>query len=123
MDPAQITERLGIKPKHSVRQGEPRVMPNGEPLPGTNRDTRWSVSFPNDENLSISDLVMTAVRRLPVQNGFWSDLARTGGTAEFIVAVVGTKYQGSSLEADVVRRLADMGMRLGLEIYAVPQNG
>ena len=123
MDPVQITKKLGLKPNHCSRQGEPRVMPNGQPLPGTYRDTRWSLSFSNHENMTIADLVTKAVGTLPVGSDFWSDLSRTGGKAELILAVVGTKYQGTSLDADIVRSLAEMGMRLGLEIYAVPQNG
>jgi len=122
IDPAAITERLGIQPAHCSKKGEPRKTPRGTPLPGVYPDTRWSISFPNEENLSIGELVAEAIETLPVTSRFWSELAQSGGEAELILEIVGTKYQGSSLDIGAVRQLANMGMRLGIEIYDVPQN-
>ena len=81
-----------------------------------------SLSFSNDECLSISQLVAQAIESLPADNSFWSELTGAGGRAELIIVIIGTKYQGTSIDADVVRRLAKMGISLGLEIYTVPQN-
>ena len=66
---------------------------------------------------------MEIVDKLPIESLFWAELAKAGGRASLILSVVGTKYQGASIDAGTVRKLARMGMRLGLEIYAVPQNG
>ena len=118
IDPAEIIKRLGIEPKQSSRRGDPRTTPAGSALPGTYRDSRWSISFPNLENIAISELVTKVVESLPAETSFWSELARDGGNAELILGVVGTRYQGESLDAAIVRKIADMGMRFGLEIYA-----
>ena len=58
MDPALITDKLGIQPSQSSRHGQPRVTPKGTTLPGTYTDTRWCMSFRNDENRSIEALVV-----------------------------------------------------------------
>lgn len=123
MDPALITDKLGIQPSQSSRHGQPRVTPKGTTLPGTYTDTRWCMSFRNDENRSIEALVVHALAVLPAKSKFWGELVRSGGKAELILSLGGSQYQGASLKAETIRQLAQMGMQLGLEVYPEPQGG
>ena len=40
-----------------------------------------------------------------------------------ILQVVGTKYQGAVISSELIAKLAQLGIALGIEVYAVPQNG
>ena len=123
IDPKDITSALGVEPAHCSRKGAPRVTPKGTPLQGVYPDTRWTLSFKNPAGQKIEAVVAAIVDRLPIEGSFWPELEKAGGHASLILSVVGTKYQGASIGVDTIRKLARMGIHLGLEIYAVPQNG
>lgn len=123
IDPAIITRALGIGPSHCSRRGDARITPKGTPLPGVYADTKWTLSFKNPIGLTIEEVVCEIVDKLPIESTFWAELAKAGGSASLILSIVGTKYQGASIDASTIRKLARMGIKLGLEIYAVPQNG
>ncbi|MFM9939058.1 MAG: DUF4279 domain-containing protein [Hyphomicrobiaceae bacterium] len=121
-DPASITEALGLLPTRVWKFGDSRTTPDGKPLPGTYSETKWSLSFPNLEGEPIGLLLESAINRLPLECPLWSELRHDGGSAQLILAVVGTKYQGDTMSPTLIAKLAAMGIGLGLEIYAVSQN-
>lgn len=122
IDPAMITKFIGIAPSHASRVGEPRQTPKGTSLPGCYRETSWTLRFENVDNKTVTELLETAILTLPTESELWPLLRKDGGKAWLIVAIVGTKYQGDELRAELMGRLAEMGIGLGIEVYAVPQN-
>ena len=123
LDPAVITSALRVEPQHSWKKGEPRVTPSGSPLPGLRRESYWCYTFSNVENREIAELIESAVRSLPQRSTLWSELQNSGGSAMLILQVVGTKYQGAVISSELIAKLAQLGIALGIEVYAVPQNG
>jgi Domain of unknown function (DUF4279) len=122
LDPDEITKNLVISPTHSWKNGDPRMAPNGARLPGNYPGSCWTLSFDNIENTPISELIKSVVTMIPRNLVFWSSFSKTGGEAELILALVGTKYQGASIDVADLQSLATLGISLGLEIYSEPQN-
>ena len=122
IDPAQISERLGIQPTRTMRYGSPVTTPAGTISANTYRETKWSLELENLEHLDLGELAQRAIAGLPVSSPFWAELEQAGGRASLTFSVVGTKYQGAAISAENVRKLARMGMRFGIEVYAVPQS-
>jgi hypothetical protein len=69
MDPARITQGLGVVPKASAMLGGERRAPNGKLLPGTHKASFWSdwfevegnrKFFPTSKNCSTSSNRITA---------------------------------------------------------------
>lgn len=96
---------------------------NGVTLPVIARETTWSLSFRNSAKEPIGAVVASAVSRLPDRSKLWTELLESGAKAWLILSVVGTKYQGDEISAEAVGKLAELNIALGLEVYAVPQNG
>ncbi len=122
IDPSTITKLIGIDPFSCSKVGDQRRLPNGDLLPGTYKETTWTLDFPNLEHESLGTMATSAINSLPLHSELWAMLRNSGGKVCLILAIVGSKYQGDELGAELVGRLAAMGIALGLEIYAVPQN-
>ncbi len=109
-------------PSHAAKKsGDPRTTPVGDSLPGKWPDSRWSYSFYDLDGLKIHELIEKALAQVASNERFWSKLIETGGSAELILSLTGEAYQGDSVSPDLLRRLAALGIGLGIEIYAVPQ--
>ena len=120
--PESITKALGMKPSRAWKCGDPRTTPDGNSIPGKWPDSRWNHSFNDLDGLQIHESVEGALRQIATNERFWSELNGTGGTGELILSLTGEAYQGDSVRPDLLRRLAALGIGLGIEIYAVPQN-
>ena len=120
MDPAPIAEILGLHSTGGHKAGELRFTPKGTPLPGRWTDTRWSAGLDDFDDHEVEAAIRSFLDRLEVHSAFWRSLAASDGEAHLICSLDGT-YQGLSIEPELLRRLADLNIRLGIEIYAVDQ--
>ena len=117
-----ITNALGIAPSHAHKSGDPLPTPVGTPLSGKWPDSRWSYSFYDLDGLKIHESIEKALEQIASNKRFWSELNETGGSAQLVLSLTGEVYQGDTISPDLLRRLAALGIGLGIEIYAVPQN-
>jgi hypothetical protein len=108
---------MGLTPSRAWRCGEPRFTPKGTRLEGVWRDTRWSHGFELDRNATIETAIASAVDTLAAANSFLASLQETGGKAELIISLPGDTYQGASVSTEQLRALADLGVRLGIEVF------
>ena len=123
LDPALITKALGVQPTRTMKFGELVTTPAGSVSKAhTYRESKWSLSFENLDNLAIDDLADEAIAAMPSNEKVWTELNKSGARSTLILSIVGTKYQGVALSTATVQKLAKMKMRLGIEVYAVPQN-
>ena len=122
IDPAEITTKLGLQPRRTMRRGEPRETPKGTPLEGVYRDTRWTWSDRDARGRKLREIVSEVVDQLPAGSSFWSELAEAGGSAELILALDGATYLSDTIGVDIIRKLAAMGIKLGIEVYSEPQD-
>lgn len=90
IDPAEITQALGIEPQHTWRSGEARRNAAGEELGGTHRDSYWM------------GRLMVKPELARDQVGVESEILRTLGTLRrSLDFLVGLKADGGSAEAHV----------------------
>ena len=122
LDPNDITKAFGLEPSHTWKFGERLIAPNGEPTPAIGRETKWTLVFDNAERKPIREFVAEIIATLPAHNERWAVLLEQGAQASLILAIVGTHHQGSEISASAIAKLAELGMSLGFEIFAVPQN-
>ena len=123
MDPDDITIALGLEPSHANRVGDDRTTPKGTPLPGQYPDTRWRHSVRHDvRGQHFHRPVADLLDRLTPHKSFLTELRTSGGKATLIVQFLGDGYFGDTLPLDMLSRLVDLQLDLGLECYTVPQS-
>ncbi|WP_255468772.1 DUF4279 domain-containing protein [Reyranella sp. CPCC 100927] len=123
MDPAQIDTALKLEGRSRQRAGDPRKTPNGTPLPGTYRDSRWRHAWDyQTTGQHFVNQIETLIDGLESHKVFLEHLRSTGGQIHVIVQFLGDKgYFGDSLPHHMLARLVELGVDLDIECYTVPQ--
>jgi hypothetical protein len=118
LDPLEISAALGLEAQFSSRVGDQRKTPEGQPLSGVYRDTRWRHSrrhetsdqwFAND----IAALIDDVERR----KAFLGELRATGGKACLILQFLGDGRFGDKIPHSMLARLADLKLDFGIECF------
>ena len=122
MDPAHVTSTLGLQPTHSSRCGEVRRTPKGTPLAGVYTDSRWSGGLCDLSGMTVDRAIAAFLDKVGARTAFWGAIVKGKGEAQFIASLDGRHYQGMTIDVDLLRRLAELEISLGLEIYADEQN-
>ena len=122
IDPAVITRKLGLAPTFPKQAGEPRKTPTGTKLPGVWPDSRWNGELSYLDDMDVEQAISAFLAAVEPSKAFWRSLAQEDARCELIVSLYGGRYQGMTLAAASLRRLAEINIALGLEIYAVEQN-
>ena len=118
VDPAEISVALGLDAKFAHRVGDQRKTPAGTLLSGVHRDTRWRHSRRYETGDQwFADKVVDLIDRLEPHKEFLKKLTITGGKACVIVQFLGDGYFGDEVPKDVLSRLADMELDLGIECF------
>lgn len=117
LEPAEITAALGLEPHASHRVGDQRQTPKGKLLKGAYPDTRWRYCV----ELELKDQwfageVTKLVDRLVPHRRFLRNLVATGGRAQIIVQFFGA-YYGDEIGKDVLAKLVDLDLDLGIECF------
>ena len=123
MDPERITATVGISPSRQWKVGEPRVLPNGKPLPGVNEKSYWSVKLHeqdklNSEKILLEEFLLSSCKRFANLQGFFQEVTDSGGQVEFFVGWFGPSMFGASFEPKLLRAAADLNTSIELDIYA-----
>ena len=123
LDPAEIGFRLGLDAQLSHRVGDQRKTPKGVRLSGTYRDTRWRHS----RGYATSDQwfagkVAELIECIEPHRAYLRHLRATGGKLCVIVQFLGDGYFGDEIPRDLLARLLDLELDLGIECFAEPQS-
>jgi hypothetical protein len=123
--PKEITEALGIEPKHSWKAGEPRRTPTGTPMAGSNLNTYWVADivagrWPSNVNQAIHG----ALGGLKRHRRFLHDIRAEGGTVELFVGWFFENQSGDILTHQCLALAGDLQVDLALDVYPPdqPQN-
>jgi hypothetical protein len=125
IDPESITKTLGIPPSVQARAGDPaRPGVDGTPRRGTEPLSAWSVqtSFrdddPDDERgPNVDDCLSAFLEPLLPHAAFVRRLAGGCSTATVILQFPGGSHYGGDLSTAVLRKITDLGLKLGVEIF------
>lgn len=123
MAPNEITSRLGIEPQFFHCAGEQVVTPNGTPVGGVYYDTRWRhcLCFESYDQWFLFG-IEEMIEILAPHASFFAYLRETGGTASVSLSFLGDGYFGDNLPWQVLVRLAELQLDLGIQNFDVPQN-
>ena len=124
LDPAEISTALGLEAHFAQRVGDPRKTPNGEPLAGNYRDTRWRHCVERSTTGQwFAAEVTSLLDRLEPHKAFFASLRPTGGKASLIIQFLGDGYLSDEIPHAALVKLVELGLGLGIECFVDPQSG
>jgi len=122
IEPDAIGAELDLQARFSHGAGWPRHLPDGGRLLGSYPDTRWRYV---EEHCSadghFAESLMTFVERLEARKQAIQGLTSSGASLTLIIAFLGDGYYGDGLSTSLLRRISDLGVELGIEVYGEPQ--
>lgn len=126
IDPAEITQTLGIEPQHSWKAGEGRRAAQGQRLEGNYRESYWIGEFRElDAGLrgvvATEAVLLQAVVLLRRSQPFLTRLQSEGATVELFVEVVGSTEFTLGLSPQLLSLLSKAGLAVVLNVHAEAQ--
>jgi len=123
LDPAEIDAGIGLRAQTTHRAGDRRRSPAGALLRGTYRDTRWRYARHYETSgQGFADKIVDLIDGLEPHAEFIAQLRSTGGRACVIVQLLGDAYFADEISQDLLKRMSDLGLGLGIESFADPQS-
>jgi len=125
LDPAEITEAMGIQPRHSGKAGERRLTPKGVILNGLNRSTFWiGPSFRGRWPSRIGDGIHEVLSILVAHRAFLHSFRSEGGRIELFTGWFFENQSGDVLSHQCMALAGDLQVDLSFDVYPPdqPQN-
>jgi Domain of unknown function (DUF4279) len=114
LDPGAVTRLLGVEPDEARRRGVPDIRGRMPSAGAWVLRLRGEQTSEKDVGVAISMLL----DRIPASAELWG-LARANANARVFVGLhLDAFNRGLELSTDLIRRLADLGLRLDLDIYS-----
>ena len=121
IDPAAITQTLGIKPQHTWQSGTPRVGPEGESLEGLYRESYWMARLMDTPQLSgqasVEAVLRDTLANLRRSQAFLERIQAEGGVTELHVSLFARASFSLELPASTLALLGRLGVGVALEIH------
>jgi hypothetical protein len=137
IDPAEVTEKLGIEPQHAWRAGEPRRVDDDDAGSAVHRETYWVGLLPPPRlmgaalapwiepaaaerlraaaNVPQASLYFTLLK-MKRSAGFWREFAEQGGTVECLLQVHKSDRFQLDLSQALLLALVDLRITLSIEV-------
>jgi hypothetical protein len=121
MDPAGITESLGVEPQHTWKAGEPRRDPGGGDLVGVYRETYWMGRLMDQPQLSsaqmsVESVLLQTLTQLRRSQSFLEQLSTDGGVAELSISLFARENFRLELSPDSLALLGRFRLSIALEV-------
>jgi len=122
IDPAQITEALGLQPGHVWSKGEQRTDEAGTALAGNRRASYWLCEVPPrpDEKANLESEISRLLHTLRKSTDFLQGLQNGGGTVELFVTIFVRGDFRIELRPDLATLLGRTGIALTIEVKPCP---
>ena len=125
IDPAEITQALGLKPKRAWKAGDTRQTPKGMPLEGIYRESYWYTDLIQDgehssEGTLIEEYLDYFAKQLAPSRDFFARIRSEGGRVELSIGLYNDRNFGFELPPSLLSAAADIGLSLLFDIYAYP---
>ncbi len=117
IDPAIVSQALGLTPAQATRAGASRTTPRGDPLEGTYSFTCWRHQFEVDGARELAPVLQDLVERLQPHAEFFSRVVREGGRIELFCGVLAGGNWDEVLPYELLGRLAALAVDLRLDVY------
>ena len=125
IDPAEITQTLGIEPQHTWKAGEPRRDPVGGALEGIYRVSYWMGRLMDEPQLSsarlsVESVLLQILARLRRSYDFLEQLHAEGGVAELHISLYAREDFRFELSGESLGLLGRLGLAVALEVHPRP---
>ena len=122
IDPARITQTLGIEPQHTWKTGDPRRDPAGGALEGAYRETYWMGRLMDEPQLSSARLSLESVlveklAHLRRSQAFLEQLHAEGGVAELHVSLYAREAFRLELSDEALGLWGRLGLAFALDVH------
>lgn len=117
IDPARITNTLGLTPNISAIAGSTRETPAGTVLPGVHKVSLWSHSVDVKGNRFFFSDIVEMINKLEPQKALLTEIANSGGSIDLIVHLPGIMNIGDVFRWDDMARLCVLQINLGIEVF------
>jgi hypothetical protein len=118
IDPSALTRRFAMKPSRSWKVGKLRRLPNGRVLKTRNTDSLWSYSERYEgRSKRFFKRVERLADRLKRHKILLHEISASGGRCEMYVQLPGAKNAGDTVQPATLRLLADLNIRLSIEVF------
>jgi Domain of unknown function (DUF4279) len=121
IDPATITQTLGIKPQHTWQSGTPRIGPGGESLEGLHHDSYWMARLMEIPQLSgqvsVEQVLQETLANLRRSQAFLERIQAEGGVTELHVSLFARANFSVELPASTLALLGRLGVGIALDIH------
>jgi hypothetical protein len=121
IDPAAITQTLGIKPQHTWQSGTPRIGPEGESLEGLYRESYWMARLMETPQLSgqvsVEAVLRDTLANLRRSQAFLERIQAEGGVTELHVSLFARASFSLELPASTLALLGRLGVGVALEVH------
>jgi hypothetical protein len=121
IDPAAITQTLGIKPQHTWQSGTPRVGPEGESLEGLYRESYWMARLMETPRLSgqvsVEAVLRETLANLRRSQAFLERIQAEGGVTELHVSLFARANFSLELPAATLALLGRLGVGVAFDIH------
>lgn len=112
----KITSLMKCTPEIGRSVGEERRTPTGIKLDGMNPETHWIKSL-DYEGDSLPNAIEKAILEFGSQSTAGREIRESGGNVEFFIGWFFNKNGGDILSAELLGRLACLGIDLSFDIY------
>ena len=116
-DPARIASELRRQAQTDWRAGEPRVTPTGRRLGGVRAETYCSFRVGEGDDGALAECLAAYVTGLEPHAAFLRELKASGGELLFYAFWHPSGDSGEIFHADLLSRLAALGIDLGINVY------
>jgi hypothetical protein len=122
IDPAELTQQLGVAPRHSWRAGQPKPEEQREHGSVTYRETYWLAEFPSPPpdfpRLPLDGALTFALLHIKRCEAFWTAMLAGGGQARLIVDIFGRQEFTLDLSQITLSMLARYGIAISVDVRA-----
>jgi uncharacterized protein DUF4279 len=128
IDPAQITQTLGIEPQHTWKVGDPRRDPAGGALEGAYRESYWMGRLMDEPQLSsgrlsVESVLLQRLAQLRRSHDFLEQFHAEGGVAELHVSLYAREAFRLELSEESLGLLSRLGLAVALDVHPRPSPG
>jgi hypothetical protein len=117
IDPAAISSALGRTPYQAWQAGMPRRTPSGHPMPSVGRESYWICTTEIRGQRNFFAALVEEADRLASCADFLHGIAAAGGRVGLVVSLPGGVNIGATLPHAALKRLAELPIDLGIEVF------
>lgn len=121
IDPAEISTALGLQGHFQQKQGDARSTPKGNVIGGVYRDSRWRHVTRHESKQHFAVFLSEFVSSLATHKNYFANLLSDDASIQIVVSFLGDGYYGDKIPRSVLAQIAELGMDLGIEVFAARQ--